>query len=253
MNRKFATLGLTLSLILHAGLFLLPTGTPMVPGRTQLRVSLKPVIPSSTAENQSPTRAPVPKSQREQKPTHRPVPSAKHKKTPKLVPEKIHPPRPRPTSSRQPIHELPIPEPIPVAATAVGTPAEQTVVVNDHNPLAASQPVATRSNLNPRNAVGNSSVQTAQTGHTTPLVYLETPHSYPPLAKQRGWEGTVNIEVVISRNGTVKEAKLQQSSGHSILDRAALKQIRRWRFQPASVDGKPVEISALVPIVFELK
>ncbi len=76
---------------------------------------------------------------------------------------------------------------------------------------------------------------------------------YPALARRRGWEGTVLIRLRVDASGRVGETSLVRSSGHRILDRSALKQVRTWRFQPAMRDGKPVAEDVILPIRFELR
>jgi len=56
--------------------------------------------------------------------------------------------------------------------------------------------------------------------------------------------GTVKVQVVVSPNGTVKEAKVL--GGHPVLANAALDAVRKWRFEPAAVES-----SGLVDIKFE--
>jgi len=61
--------------------------------------------------------------------------------------------------------------------------------------------------------------------------YLENPPPvYPPVAKRRGYEGTVLLSVKIRAGGTVSELKIKESSGYSILDRAAVEAVKKWRF-----------------------
>ncbi|MGH8064109.1 MAG: TonB family protein [Candidatus Entotheonellia bacterium] len=77
--------------------------------------------------------------------------------------------------------------------------------------------------------------------------------SYPAEARRRGWEGTVLLSVEILENGRPERITIKQSSGHSILDEAALGAVGRWTFIPAQRDGKPVRSFAEVPIVFALR
>jgi periplasmic protein TonB len=253
MNRKLATLGLFMSLVLHSGLFLLPSGISFTPGLTRLRVTLQPMSELPAVKEHSKVLPEMPKQATKHQPERRPVHPAPLKKKPvqkRLVDSPMPPSRPVPASRSAPAK--PAPEPVPETEVVMAT-AEQTAASDAHSQSAPSLPVAAGPNSSAGTPAGSSSTPAPQSGQTTPLVYLDTPHSYPPLAKQRGWEGTVSLEVLIGRQGQVKEVKLRQSSGYPILDRAALKQVRRWRFQPASVDGKPVEISALVPVVFVLE
>ncbi|MCD6486882.1 MAG: energy transducer TonB, partial [Syntrophobacterales bacterium] len=62
--------------------------------------------------------------------------------------------------------------------------------------------------------------------------YLENPPPvYPPIAKRKGYEGTVLLSVKILANGTVDKLRVKKSSGYSILDRAAIKTVKKWRFE----------------------
>jgi protein TonB len=76
---------------------------------------------------------------------------------------------------------------------------------------------------------------------------------YPPEARRRGWEGTVLLMVEIRENGRPERVTIKESSGHSVLDDAALGAVGRWTFVPAQQDGKPVRSVAEVPIIFSLQ
>ncbi len=67
---------------------------------------------------------------------------------------------------------------------------------------------------------------------------------YPELARKMNITGSVKIEVVVAPNGTVKDAKIV--GGHPVLANAALDAVRKWRFEPATV-----ETSGVVDIKFE--
>jgi len=56
---------------------------------------------------------------------------------------------------------------------------------------------------------------------------------YPNIARRRGQEGVVILEISVSNSGNVNRALVVESSGSSALDRAALKTIKTWKF-PAS-------------------
>src|SRR5208337_1110062 len=67
---------------------------------------------------------------------------------------------------------------------------------------------------------------------------------YPELARKMNITGTVKVQVVVSPNGTVKEAKVV--GGHPVLASAALDAVKKWRFEPA-----PVESTGVVDFKFE--
>ena len=73
----------------------------------------------------------------------------------------------------------------------------------------------------------------------TPLVRIEP--EYPMRMRQRGIEGAVGITFTIAKTGTVKDAVIDFSQPKGVFDKAALAAVRRWRYNPKIVDGKPVE------------
>jgi protein TonB len=77
------------------------------------------------------------------------------------------------------------------------------------------------------------------------------PPTYPPLAKQARIEGTVRLEAVISREGTI--LNLRAVSGHPLLIPAALAAVERWIFRPTSLNGDPVEVATEIEVHFTLQ
>lgn len=61
---------------------------------------------------------------------------------------------------------------------------------------------------------------------------------YPDLARKMNITGTVKVQVVVSPNGTVKDAKVV--GGHPVLATAALEAVKKWRFEPAAVESTGV-------------
>jgi protein TonB len=87
----------------------------------------------------------------------------------------------------------------------------------------------------------------------TPLGYGKNPPMpYPRTARRRGWEGEVLLRVDVSAAGTVTDIQLEKSSGYRILDNTARREVRNWRFSPASHNGKPRADTVLVPVHFKL-
>ncbi len=86
-----------------------------------------------------------------------------------------------------------------------------------------------------------------------PLYRDNPPPRYPRIARRRGYEGTVVLEVLVNTEGKVADYRIIQSCGHSVLDRAAMNSIRNWLFEPGMRGDKKVEMWVKVPIRFELK
>jgi protein TonB len=61
---------------------------------------------------------------------------------------------------------------------------------------------------------------------------------YPARARRQGWQGTVDVDLVIGRDGEVEEARVDHSSGVPTLDAVALEVARASRFAiPRGGDG----------------
>ena len=76
---------------------------------------------------------------------------------------------------------------------------------------------------------------------------------YPDFAADQGLEGTVVLRVKVLPNGKPGEVKVKKSSGHGILDDAAVAAAKRWAFTPAKRGNTPVEGWAIFPVEFKLQ
>jgi protein TonB len=75
---------------------------------------------------------------------------------------------------------------------------------------------------------------------------------YPRKAARSKIEGWVKLEFTITESGTVSDPVVVDSSPRRTFDRSALQSIRKWRFQPRVVDGRPVQRKASQVIEFRL-
>ena len=83
--------------------------------------------------------------------------------------------------------------------------------------------------------------------------YFQNPApEYPELAKQMQQEGLVLLSVDVDRTGYPLKIEMIKSSGFPLLDQAALKAVRHWKFQPGSIGNVPIESTVNVPIRFRL-
>jgi protein TonB len=62
---------------------------------------------------------------------------------------------------------------------------------------------------------------------------------YPPRPLQRGTEGWVEVEFTITEAGGVSDSRVTNSQPGSVFDRAALRAVDRWKYEPMLVDGQP--------------
>jgi TonB family protein len=85
----------------------------------------------------------------------------------------------------------------------------------------------------------------------SPASPLQQP-PHPPLARSRGEEGTVVMNLFVTETGEVAEAHLATSSGYSELDSAAMQATQRWRLAPGTIGGIPVCMWVKFAVVFSL-
>jgi len=73
---------------------------------------------------------------------------------------------------------------------------------------------------------------------------------YPPLAKAARIQGTVQLQAIIGKSGTIQN--LEVLSGHPMLVSAAVEAVRHWRYRPYILNGEPVEVETQITINFVL-
>lgn len=81
---------------------------------------------------------------------------------------------------------------------------------------------------------------------------FQVPPLYPPRARRAGIEGAVTVEFTITPDGSIKDPEIVGADPPQVFDRAVLRAIRRWRFNPRRVDGRAVEWRARKQITFRL-
>ncbi|WP_432468274.1 energy transducer TonB [Agarivorans sp. Z349TD_8] len=75
---------------------------------------------------------------------------------------------------------------------------------------------------------------------------------YPRLAKKRGQQGKVIVEVWLDPKGRQIKREISTSSGISSLDQAALNAVQQWPFKPLVIDGQAQMSRVFIPIKFKL-
>ncbi len=74
---------------------------------------------------------------------------------------------------------------------------------------------------------------------------------YPAPAKAAGVEGTVDMEVAISKDGVPEEIRVISSPSDD-LTQSALEAVRQWRYRPTLLNGAPIEIVTDVIVNYTL-
>ena len=78
------------------------------------------------------------------------------------------------------------------------------------------------------------------------------PPIYPREAITLRLQGTVLLRLRIDKTGKVEDVEVIQSSGHRVLDQAAVNAVARWSGKPATRWGRPIESVEVLPLRFRL-
>jgi protein TonB len=97
------------------------------------------------------------------------------------------------------------------------------------------------------------------TPHATTNIAMDPRHPlkigedyYPDASKRANEEGRCIVQMTVGADGSIKNESIQTSSGFPRLDEACLKGVHGQRMKPATEDGKPVEKTVSIPIVWKL-
>jgi len=72
---------------------------------------------------------------------------------------------------------------------------------------------------------------------------------YPPEARKAKLEGTIALDIVVGRDGSV--VSMHALNGPDILARAAMDALRWWKFEPYRVNGEPSAVETTVAVEFK--
>lgn len=193
----------------------------------------------------------------------RPKPPEKPPPPPKQ--ERLDPEKPKPEKIKPPTPEVKLPiditggphlgeylrKPVPRKIVQPTAPVPEPIVEPDPEPIVeqVAEPVET-----PVKTVESAPVEPQEPSIETDVVptYRSNP-KYPPRAMRAGITGVVTVEFTITSKGTVTDPVIIKSDPPKIFDKSVLRSIKRWKFKPKVVNGKPVTRRARQDINFNLK
>jgi protein TonB len=73
---------------------------------------------------------------------------------------------------------------------------------------------------------------------------------YPPVARQSHTQGDVAVQIVVDKAGNVVDARA--ISGPPVLRQAAIDAVRRWKYEPSTLEGQAISVQMLVTLRFQL-
>ena len=88
--------------------------------------------------------------------------------------------------------------------------------------------------------------------YTSPSVIYAVPPGYPFEAEQKGIEGKVTVQFVVTKEGAVRDPIILESSPADVFDQAAMETVTQYTFKPGTKGGKAVDAIVRLPIAFQL-
>jgi TonB family protein len=110
--------------------------------------------------------------------------------------------------------------------------------------------------LGPRGVEVRSILTAGSDGVTMPVLIPESKvaPAYPEEARQSKVEGKVILEAVIDQTGDVRKVRVMESepADYEPFVQSAVEALRHWRYEPARLDGEPVDVYFTVRFEFKL-
>jgi TonB family protein len=158
------------------------------------------------------------------------------------------PPASRASDSAAPPTSIPVPPSLVPASGGAGlssgVPALVEAVSQSASPTAPEVPRPVVSIVPQEPArVGGKSQELRRISAPTPV--------FPAFAKEQHVSGAVTLEATVDRQGAVTQVNALR--GHPYLVRAAKDAVLKWRYQPATLNGQPIEAKVTITINFETK
>lgn len=228
-------LSLAGAMLVHAGLLAL---LQVAPDEGRRAWGPEPEVVTVSLHAEAPVSAPAavqPAARPETAP--RPVVAARRERQAAPTPPSIKPAQPARSAA----------SPAPAQTAAASSPSASEAAATAPTPAQSAgapgqaESAATASGLEPAEVPAR------------PRYRDNPPPTYPERARRLRLEGTVVLAALVDGGGTVDDLAVHASSGHQLLDDAALRAVRGWLFEPGKRGGLPVTMQVLVPVRFALR
>ena len=88
-------------------------------------------------------------------------------------------------------------------------------------------------------------------GVTAPTLIYKVEPEYSEEARKAKFQGTVVLYVVVDEKGSPRDLRVMRTLGLG-LDDKAIEAVKKWRFRPGYLNGKPVKVAATIEVNFRL-
>jgi protein TonB len=124
------------------------------------------------------------------------------------------------------------------------------------SPVQIQSPAAATDTATASEAIASNPVQQRQEANrhlrNSVMELISRELTYPVIARRKGWQGVVKLEVHIEANGTITRLQVDETSGYSILDKAAVECLQLASIPDAAywLHGRAIDI--VVPVEYRL-
>ncbi len=265
MSASVATIGLVQPLRQERALFWGLLASIALHALVLLGLSLRdaPAPPAKTPLVLTARLAPVAAAPRE------PLPPPPSQLKPQPKPQFVPPPPPKSAPAPRPVQDKPATAPVlqkTAPADAMKTappepaPAAPATAVSSAQPAGTSQPrsahqapVGVTTGAIPKSG-SEADKGTLEQYRLALIMATRRYKRYPAIAMEKGWQGRVEVHMVIGANGAIANASIKTSSGHEVLDNQAMDMLKKGKTTvqvPASLRGREFTID--VPVIFSLE
>jgi protein TonB len=105
--------------------------------------------------------------------------------------------------------------------------------------------------IGPGGSSGYSPLRAGFGGVSVPRVIFDPEPEYTEEARKVKQQGNVLLTCVVGADGLVHNARVQRPLGLG-LDQKAIEAVRKWKFEPSRLNGRPIAVQILVEVNFHL-
>jgi TonB family protein len=74
---------------------------------------------------------------------------------------------------------------------------------------------------------------------------------YPEIARRERIQGTIRLHAIIGKDGSIRGLRVM--SGACSLSKSAYDAVKKWRYSPTTLEGKPVEVDTTIDVIYSLR